>query len=159
MVQAVSMQGVAIRAAKPEDVVALRDLYRRSSLSNDGDRASLLAHPEALDFPGLSVLDGHTRVAIDGERIVGFATVRLHGALGELDDLFVDPAWMRRGIGRRLIIDAATVARSDGIARIEVTANTHALDFYNAVGFVLDGVTETQFGPGHRMHLDLTMRT
>ena len=159
MVQAVSMQGLAIRWGTPEDVVALRDLYRRSSLSNDGDLANLLAHPDALDFAGVSVLEGRTRVAIDGERIVGFATMRVHGVLAELDDLFVDPAWMRRGIGRRLIIDAAMVARSEGITRIDVTANPHALDFYNAVGFVLDGVTETQFGAGHRMHLDVIARS
>jgi GNAT superfamily N-acetyltransferase len=153
--QAVSMQEFTIRTAEPGDVVALRDLYRRSSLSNDGDRASLLAHPDALDLNDLSVLEGRTRVAINGERIVGFATMRVHGMLAELDDLFVDPEWMRRGLGRRLVIDAEKVARSDGIARIDVTANTHALDFYNAVGFVLDGVTETQFGPGYRMHLDV----
>jgi GNAT superfamily N-acetyltransferase len=155
MVQAACMQSLAIRSATPDDVVAVRDLYRRSSLSNDGDRASLLAHPDALDFADLSVLEGRTRVAVDGERIVGFATMRLTGALAELDDLFVDPAWMRRGIGRRLIIDATMVARSDGITRIDVTANPHALDFYTAVGFVLDGVIETQFGTGHRMHLDV----
>jgi GNAT superfamily N-acetyltransferase len=149
------MQEFAIRTAEPGDVVVLRDLYRRSSLSNDGDRASLLAHPDALDFHELPVLERRTRVAIDGERIVGFATMRVHGMLAELDDLFVDPEWMRRGVGRHLIIDATTLARSNRITRIEVTANTHALDFYGAVGFVVDGATETQFGPAYRMHLDV----
>ena len=107
VVHAVSMQGFAIRTAEPGDVVALRDLYWRSSLSNDGDRASLLAHPDALDFDELSVLEGRTRVAIDGERVVGFATIRVHGVLAELEDLFVDPEWMRRGLGRRLVNDRA----------------------------------------------------
>jgi hypothetical protein len=41
-----------IREAVPADTAVLRDVYRRSSLSNDGDRASLLANPEVLEFPG-----------------------------------------------------------------------------------------------------------
>lgn len=149
------MDEFSIRTAEPADVVALRDVYRRSSLSNDGDTASLLANPGALEFKDAPVHDGRTRVAMDGERIVGFATTRGVGDIVELDDLFVDPQWMRRGVGRALVVDATGVAGSQGATRVEVTANGHALAFYEVVGFVVDGVTETQFGPGHRMHLDL----
>ena len=35
--------GVLIRDASPGDMPALRDVFRRSSLSNDGDRPNLLA--------------------------------------------------------------------------------------------------------------------
>ena len=136
-----------IRAAAPEDTAALRDLFRRSSLSNEGDRASLLAHPEALELSGL---EAGTRVAVVDGRIVGFATL----LSGELEDLFVDPGWMRRGIGRALVLDAVALARERGLERIEVTANDHALAFYEDVGFVLDGTVETAFGRGSRMHLD-----
>ena len=38
---------------------------------------------------------------------------------------------------------------------IEVTANGHARDFYEAAGFVFDAITETRFGPALRMHLDV----
>ena len=92
---------------------------------------------------------GPGRPSADG-RIVGFAT--LLGA--ELEDLFVDPAWMRRGIGRALLLDAVAVARAQGLERVEVTANPHALPFYERVGFVPDGTVETDFGPGTRMHRD-----
>lgn len=145
------MVELLLRVAAPGDMPVLRDLFRRSSLSNDGDRPSLLAHPEALVFSGLSVDEGRTRVAIADDRIVGFATL-----LGpELEDLFVDPDSMRRGVGRALVLDAAAVARARGLERLEVTANHHALDFYESLGFVLDGTVETDFGPGSRMHLDL----
>ena len=52
------------------------------------------------------------------------------------------------------MLDAVAVARAQGLERIEVTANGHALDFYESVGFVLDGAVETAFGRGSRMHLD-----
>jgi ribosomal protein S18 acetylase RimI-like enzyme len=149
------MLNYPIRTAKPSDVGVLRELYRRSSLSNDGDRSDLQAHPDALVFDDAPVGEQRTRVAVDGDRIVGFATTRFVTDIVELDDLFVDPDWMRRGVGRGLMLDAMEIARSLSASRIEVTANTHALDFYEKVGFVVDGVTETQLGVGLRMHLDL----
>jgi GNAT superfamily N-acetyltransferase len=145
------MVELLLRVAAPGDMAVLRDLFRRSSLSNDGDRASLLAHPEALVFSGLAVDEGRTRIAIADGRIVGFATL-----LGpELEDLFVEPDSMRRGVGRTLVLDAVALARAQGLERLEVTANHHALDFYKSLGFVLDGTIETDFGPGSRIHLDL----
>jgi ribosomal protein S18 acetylase RimI-like enzyme len=145
---------VEIRVARLSDVSSLSDVFRRSSLSNEGDRASLLAHPDALVFSDESVREGRTRVAIVGSTIVGFASLAFGGPAAELDDLFVDPEWMQRGIGRMLVDDAVGVARMRGASRIEVTANAHALDFYENVGFIRDGLVETRFGAGTRMHLD-----
>jgi len=144
-----------LRLAAMEDLPALRDVYRRSSLSNERDRPSLLGHPDALEYSDRAVADGRVRVAVIDDRIVGFATVLATGQIGELDDLFVDPDWMRRGIATELVLDALANAREDGVARIEVTANEHALAFYESVGFVSDGTRQTQFGRGRRMHLDV----
>jgi len=146
---------VLIRDSVPADLDALRDVYRRSSLSNDGDRASLLANPDVLEFPGPATGDGRTRVAVaTGGQVVGFATTLIAGD-AELDDLFVDPGWMRRGIGRALVLDAIAIARDRGASRVEVTANPHALVFYESVGFAVDHEVQTRFGPGSRMHVDV----
>ena len=153
--QSVQVAEFLIRRADANDFEAISDVYRRSSLSNEGDREVLLANPEVLVFDGGSVDEGRTRVAVDGGRLVGFATTTLVGEIAELDDLFVDPDWMRRGVARALVLDAVSVARAGGSQRIEVTANEHALKFYDAVGFVADGVVPTQFAPGTRMHLDI----
>jgi GNAT superfamily N-acetyltransferase len=93
--------------------------------------------------------------AADG-RIAGFATSVIGGEAVELEDLFVDPGWMRRGAARALVEDAVAIARRHGAGRIEVTGNPHALAFYYKVGFVLDGEVQTRFGPGSRMHRDVT---
>lgn len=149
------MPNVEIRNATPDDVASLADVYRRASLSNDGDRPMLLAHPETLVLDASSVLAGWTRVGVVAGRVVGFATTRPTGEVAELDDLFVDPDLMRRGVARALIADALEVARLHGWRRIEVTGNGHALEFYEAVGFVRQGMTATPFGEGFRMHLDV----
>ena len=91
------------------------------------------------------MIEGRTRVAVVEGRIVGFATL----VGNELEDLFTDPDWMRRGIATALVRDAAST-----VDRIDVTANMHARAFYEAAGFVHDGHTQTPGGPGHRMHLD-----
>ena len=86
-----------IRDAAPEDIPRLGDIFRRASLHNEGDREVLLAHPEVLEFEPLCVHENRTRVAVEEARVVGFATTTRGGDYFELDDLFVDPDWMRRG--------------------------------------------------------------
>lgn len=145
-----------IRDAMPADLAALRDVYRRASLSNEGDRETLLANPDALEFPGLGGDDRRTRVATADDPIAGFATSVPAGDVIELDDLFVDPSWMRQGAGRALVLDAVAIARELGAGRVEVTANPHALVFYGKAGFIAGHEVQTRFGPGLRMHIDVT---
>ena len=147
---------LSIRTAAPADLEQLRAVYRRSSLHNDGDRAALLAHPEALVFAPDGNIGEHIRIAqIDG-RVVGFATLSGHPDSPELEDLFVDPDWMRNGIARALIADAVHLARDAGATHIAVTANPHAMAFYETVGFQAHGTTTTEFGPGLRMQLEVS---
>jgi ribosomal protein S18 acetylase RimI-like enzyme len=142
----------AIRSSRPDDLDRLRGIYRSASLSNAGDRQALLDHPQFLEVPESSVLEGRTRVAesASGE-VVGFATVETSATEAELVDLFVDPASMRTGVARALINDAQSILGAHGIRTFEVTANGHALAFYEAVGFEVIGRETTPLGSGWRM--------
>jgi len=148
---------VRVRVGTPADLPVLRRLFRRSSLSNDGDREALLANPQFLELPGAALAEGRTRVAVRADgTIVGFITSVSRGGWGlELEDLFVDPGWMRRGIGRQLVDDVARAAARAGVARIEVTANPHADAFYRSLGFVAVRPVNTELGPATRMALTL----
>ena len=149
---------VVVRQAAADDVPALRGVFRRASLDNAGDREVLLAHPEVLVWSGEAIVGGRVRVAVEDGTIVGFATtVPVDGGL-ELEDLFVEPDRMRRGIGRRLVQDVLDAARADGVEHVWVTANPHAMEFYTAVGFVPDGTAPTRFGPAPRLRLDVPDR-
>ena len=86
---------------------------------------------------------------------MGFASWLVTDGVIEVEDLFVEPSWMRRGIGRALLLDALTITRSQGFHRLEVTANPHAHAFDESVGFVADHMVETDFYPGRRMHLEV----
>jgi GNAT superfamily N-acetyltransferase len=158
-----------IRTAVPADLPELQRVFTAAALSNAGDAPLLLARPEFLVFAGEGIADGRTRVAVTGKeddcRVLGFATVTSDGdgdgdgdraSAPDLEDLFVDPGWRRRGIARRLILDAVRTARRAGHSRLTVTGNPHALAFYLAVGFVEIDHIATELGSGPRLLLDLT---
>ena len=147
---AANPDALTIRTATRADFDALTDLHWRSSMINEGDREWMLAHRDIAVFTGEGLEEGHVRVAeIDG-RIVGFATALPRDGYLELEDLFVDPDFMRRGIATALIDDI----KRHG-TRIEVSANEHALDFYKSAGFVQTGMVDTAVRPVPRMHLVL----
>jgi GNAT superfamily N-acetyltransferase len=147
-----------LRLGTPADLPAASRVYRSASLHNEGDRDNLLAHPEYLVLGPEGLAEGRTYVAeLDG-RLVGFATwAQIDGQDGtrELEDLFTDPAYMRRGVARALVRHVTGVLRARGVKRLEVSANPHALAFYHAAGFTETGVAETAFYPGLRMVLEI----
>lgn len=151
------MSDYLVRDASPADAAELASLFRSASLSNDDDRAALLAHPDALEWSGPPAAPARCRVAVDGQdgAALGFATTVPSGPDLELEDLFVGPDSMRRGIGRLLIDDVLAFALSIGAGRVMVDANPHALAFYEAVGFTVGGGTVTELGPGLRMHREV----
>lgn len=142
-----------IRLGAPADLPVATDVYRRASLSNAGDRANLLAHPEYLILGPEGLAEGRTYVADEDGSVVGFATWADAGGTMELEDLFVDPGWRRRGIASALVSRIVDVLRARGVQCLEVTANPHARGFYTAAGFIDCGAAETDFGAAPRMRL------
>ena len=147
-----------IRLGVPADLPAAAGVYRRASLSNAGDRDNLLAHPEFLILGSEGLAEGRTYVAEEDGSVVGFATWAETGGSIELEDLFVDPDWRRRGIAAALVCRITDVLRTRGAECLEVTANPHAREFYHAAGFIDCGVAETDFGAAPRMRLAISRR-
>jgi GNAT superfamily N-acetyltransferase len=150
-----------IRTATPADLPELKRVYRAASLSNAGDAPHLLARPEFLVYTGDGLAEGRTRAAVqDAGAILGFATLARdeNGGL-ELEDLFVDPGRRREGIARHLVTDLIRTGRQTNDRYLSVTGNSHALAFYQVMGFVGTGSIPTALGTGLRMRLDLNTST
>jgi ribosomal protein S18 acetylase RimI-like enzyme len=142
----------ALRDARLEDHQALEGVFRRASLSNENDRAQLMEHPEVLVLPMRGIREGRMRLVTDADSvIVGFATFLVKDGVAELEDLFVDPGHRRRGIGRLLVLDISKRMRELGFDTLEVTANPHAMAFYDDMGFTTCGLVETEFYSAQRM--------
>jgi GNAT superfamily N-acetyltransferase len=149
------VEPAVIRLGTPDDLPAAGCVYRRASLSNAGDRDNLLAHPEYLILGPEGLAEGRTYVAEEDGSVAGFATWAQAGGVTELEDLFVDPDWRRRGIATALLSRIADVLRAQGVRYLEVTANPHAQGFYRAAGFIDCGTAETNFGPASRKRLPI----
>ncbi len=143
---------VAIRDADITDMDDLRRVFQRASLSNENDRGLLERHPERLVLSEEGVLEQRTRVAVaDDGTVVGFGTYLISDGLAELEGLFVDPRWTRRGIGAALVLDISAHLDELRFKRLEVTANPHAMAFYEHLGFAVDGFVDTSGLPAPRM--------
>ena len=136
-----------IRTAVADDLPELQRVFAAAALSNVDDAPLLRERPEFLVFAGDGIAEGRTRVAVRGDRVLGFATVAVVDGRPDLEDLFVDPEYHRRGIARRLIEDAVATLKAAGHHQLTVTGNPHALEFYRAAGFVEVGRARTELGP------------
>jgi GNAT superfamily N-acetyltransferase len=145
-----------IRPAIPAERQALEALQLRASLGNEGDRETLLRHPDAIDLPLEQITAGAVFVLEQNGAVAGFSAImaREDGDT-ELDALFVEPGIQRQGVGRRLVEHCAEIARSKGSTTLHVIGNPHAEQFYLACGFHIIGSFDTRFGPGLLMRLPL----
>jgi GNAT superfamily N-acetyltransferase len=148
---------VEIRAAMPDDarriaevhVTAWRDAYRGMLPDGYLDRLSIddretrwlgaIADPA----PGSGVLVAEAR-----EAIVGFASFDrsrdddAEEATGEVPAIYVDPAVVGTGVGRRLFTAATDALRRAGYRRATLwvlEANARARSFYERAGWKWDG--------------------
>jgi ribosomal protein S18 acetylase RimI-like enzyme len=143
---------ILIRDAEMTDMFALQGVFQRASLSNETDRGLLAEHPDWLVLSNEAVVGGRMRVAVDDHgAVVGFATFLISDGPAELEDLFVDPPWMRRGIGAALVLDVSARLKDLHFESLEVTANPHAMAFYEQLGFVEIRIVETMGYPAPRM--------
>ena len=143
---------IAIRDAETTDIDDLQRLFRRASWSNENDRALLRENPEWLILSDQGVVEGRTRVALDDDgNVAGFATYLISDGIAELEDLFVDPSRMRQGIASALVLDISARLNRLGFESLEVTANPHAVAFYESAGFVELRTVDTSGYPASRM--------
>jgi GNAT superfamily N-acetyltransferase len=73
-------------------------------------------------------------VAVSGRTPVGWAATVRQGEVLWLDDLWVEPGSMGRGIGRQLFEHAVASDKQQGAARVEWEAEPNAIGFYEKMG-------------------------
>lgn len=124
---------VATRADLPE--------LGRVRMSVRENRLSDLSVLRSEDLDRVLTGSGRTWVCEVDDRIVGFAMADLEHA--NIYALFVDPAYERRGIGRRLHDTMMSWLFETGLpeAWLSTEPSTRAESFYRRAGWVADGIT------------------
>jgi GNAT superfamily N-acetyltransferase len=132
---------LTVRPARPSDARTARELIGRSMSHWDRPPAYL---DEARALMSLSAEDierDEAWVLDDGARIVGFLRVSVSGGDAEIEELHLEPAWIGRGLGRRLFDQAVERARAVGAERLVWSTDRYALGFYLVMGGVITGST------------------
>jgi len=143
------MNDIAIRPARPEDVrpafaLALRvfmvysgQIYKRKAIRHFRktcrDREAIRAYKTG---------QAPMFIAWDGEKRVGMAAASWRRE-GKISDLFVDPAYHRRGIATGLM---DTLIAAMGAPKITLGSSVHGLPFYLRYGFVPTDVEQHKHG-------------
>lgn len=129
---------VAVRAAAAEDLVGLPALEKAADAVFE--QHGIWPLPQTPDEAYEAAFAGAAAVLVVGRPPVGFARLEMVGGVPHLDQLSVDPAFARRGLGTALVRGCCQWAVRAGYA--ELTLTTYAqvpfnAPFYQRLGFTV----------------------
>ncbi|MDI3467550.1 MAG: GNAT family acetyltransferase YjcF [Nitrospira sp.] len=110
--------------------------------------------PEALEWDGLDPICAHVLAWDDHGAAIGTARMQVNGTIGRMAVL---KDRRGRGVGRALLQTLLDLAKRQGLSRVTLSAQSHALGFYERVGFqVVDEPFMDAGIPHRKMGKDLT---
>jgi GNAT superfamily N-acetyltransferase len=125
---------VSIRRAHPAEGERLREIAvaAKSHWGYEPERVESWAAQGDFSPEGLSAKA--FLVAEAGGRAIGFASLVDRGENCVLDDLWIEPECIGRGVGSKLFEACVTEARHRGATRLEWDAEPNAVGFYERLG-------------------------
>jgi GNAT superfamily N-acetyltransferase len=141
------LSAVRIRPGREGDFERLREIALDAKAHWGYDRALVEEWAQAGDFEPETLRSRLLYVAEAEGQPVGWAALIPRGEVGWLEDLWVEPRWIGRGLGRALFERVADEARQLGARRLEWEAEPNASGFYEHLGgaYVRDS-EETEWG-------------
>jgi GNAT superfamily N-acetyltransferase len=129
---------IHIRPAELSESDRLREIFTaaKSHWGYDRDRVAELAGDLDLSAEALREKEVFVAEVSGHDGLAGFATLIPRGEIAILDDLWIDPEFMGRGIGSALFHHLADRARGLGARRLEWETEPNAVGFYEAMGAV-----------------------
>lgn len=129
------MPDTFIRKASQHEVDTLSALAFRSKAHWGYSSAFMEACRAELTYDRHDLQTRDVYVLETGGQIVGFYALRqLSDNRVELEALFVEPAWIGQGVGRRLINHAKALARQCGAKVMIIESDPNAAVFYTRAG-------------------------
>lgn len=125
---------VLVRAGTEGDFARLREIAVEAKGHWGYDRARVEDWAKDGDFEAESLRAREVYVAEADGAAIGWGALIMRGEIGWLEDLWVDPPWIGRGVGRLLFEHVAERARGLGARRLEWEAEPNAAGFYRRMG-------------------------
>jgi GNAT superfamily N-acetyltransferase len=125
---------LVIRPAHAGEAATLTELAMRSKAHWGYDAAFMAVLRPILTVDEAALAASPVRVLDDREGTIGWYRLTGEPPSGELEDLWLDPAAIGHGRGRRLFEHARRTARELGFEELRIEADPHAEGFYAAMG-------------------------
>ena len=116
-------------------VLPLQEQLRWNQTARDWERVLLLA-------------TGGSFAAFDGRQLIGTVTTIQYADLAWIGMMLVDPAYRRRGVGRRLMEAALAHLKGSGVKTIKLDATPAGRPLYEVFGFEPEALIERWERPG-----------
>lgn len=120
--------GVSLEPLAPRHIERCIPLWSAEGMIHEDDTAGRARELLRL-CPGLS------RVALDGDRVVGCALASYDGFAGQLLRVVVDPRWRDRGVGSALVLGCVQALRARGARWVVLGCQEHLVAWYARLGF------------------------
>jgi ribosomal protein S18 acetylase RimI-like enzyme len=130
---------VEIRPAAPSEAAALSSLALEAKAHWGYSGETLESWKGQLEVSPSNLASKPTYVGSIDENVVGFYSLVPSGSTWELDNLWVAPQFMNRGLGRLLLAHALEVAFRGGASSVTVDADPNAEPFYLSCGAIRCG--------------------
>ncbi len=128
------MSEIRIRPAERDEGERLREIVSASKRHWGYDVEQVQQLAEQRDFSAEGLREKEYYVAASNGRAVAFASLIPQGDVCVLDDLWVEPDWIGKGVGSRLFGFAADRAKRLRARQLEWEAEPHAVGFYEKMG-------------------------
>jgi len=125
---------VNIRPAQGHEAEALTAIALKAKAYWGYPAGTLESWKQELTVSTQTITSRPSFVAVIGDEIVGFYSLSPSRDAWKLDDLWVLPRFMARGIGRALVAHALETAARGGASSVTVDADPSAESFYLACG-------------------------
>ena len=132
-----------VRDATAADAPRMREIARASKGYWGYDEERLRVWAAALEYPAHRE---HWVAECDGVVAAYASLLPSHDGVCELDDLWVEPGFIGRGIGSLLFSRAAARARELGAGAVRLEAEPNAVGFYERMGARVAGSTTGSWG-------------
>jgi GNAT superfamily N-acetyltransferase len=125
---------VVIRPGRPEEGERLKEIAigAKGFWGYEAEKVREWGHQG--DFAPERLRELIVFVAESGGRAIGWASLIPKNEVGWLEDLWIDPTWIGKGVGSLLFRHAAQHARGLGARRLEWEAEPNAIGFYEKMG-------------------------
>lgn len=147
------MMSISLRPAEIDDVEVMTDVAIRSKQSNGYNEALMDEWQDELTITVAHLCQGEYWVALDGEQIIGCASLYPDKDLqsGKVCSFFIDPDHQGRGIGRLMWTQLLERAHAYAMTDLRLDADPNAVPFYQAMGFKIVGDAPSGSIPGRKL--------